>query len=148
MCIGSRLRADDAAGMLVYERLWRFVQSRGFSKRVLVIAADTAPENFTGQIRRFRPSCLVMVDAADTGKVPGEISVLGHEEIAGLSFCTHKLPLKILADYLVNSTGCQVVAIGIKPGKIKFAHRVSARVNKAAGKVAAAIKELLTQIMS
>ena len=43
------------------------------------------------------------MDAADLGQPPGHIAVLDPEQIAGVSFSTHQMPLSVLLDYLKTS---------------------------------------------
>ncbi len=111
MGIGSELRSDDAAGMHVAKILGETARDSG----VLVIQGSTAPENFTGVIKRYRPDKLFLVDAAMMGSPPGEIGVVPAGDIGGISFSTHMLPLPILLNYLKLEIGCEVVFIGIQP---------------------------------
>jgi len=109
--IGSVLRSDDAAGMYLIELL------RNHEKRddVLLIAGSTAPENFTGVIKKFAPYKLFIVDAAHMGLLPGEVKVIPVCDIGGVSFSTHMLPLPVMLKYLESESGCGVLFIGIQP---------------------------------
>jgi hydrogenase 3 maturation protease len=113
--IGSALRSDDAAGILVAER----VEALGLPG-VTALAGGPAPENLTGEIRRLSPSLLIMVDAADMGLPPGTIRLLDPGEISGMTFSTHTLPVNVLADYLQNETGCSILILGIQPRSLEF----------------------------
>jgi len=111
MGIGSVLRSDDAAGMYFIELL------SGMIKRdnLLLIAGSTAPENFTGAIKDFKPDVLFIVDAAHMGLLPGEAKVVPACDISGFSFSTHMLPLPVMLKYLEAESGCDVLFIGIQP---------------------------------
>ena len=138
--IGSELRADDAAGMLLAQALKSFSSGH---KKLKVLFGSTAPENLTGEVKRLKPSHVVIVDSADTGKRAGDITVLEPEESKGISFSTHQLPLVIMARYLEQALACQVLIIGIKPKNIRFGFSLSKEVKASVKKLAAAIKEAL-----
>jgi len=134
---GSVLGGDDAAGMEVAERL---SDLRGDAR---AYCGSTAPENFTGEIKRFRPDVLLVVDAADMGWKPGEVALIPTEDIAGVSFSTHMLPLRIMLDYLRVETGCQVRLIGIQGAALGFGADMTQPVSAAVDAVSNALRELL-----
>ncbi len=142
MGIGSSLRGDDAAGLLVAHDLERFVKKSRL-RQVLVVAGETAPENFTGLIKKFKPGHIILIDSADAGRRTGEISLIDPATIAGISFCTHRLPLSVMIDYFKSSLACSVTVIGIKPGDVSFAAPVSKETKKAVRRLCAALKQLL-----
>jgi len=141
--VGSELRADDNAGMLAAQELEN--SSKDISKHIQfqVFFGHTAPENLSGEIRKFEPGHVVIIDAADMEKKPGEISIFTPESAGGISFSTHKLPIKVLAQYLSQSFECRVIIIGIQPKTLDFGKDVSKEVKKAVGEVAHAIQEIL-----
>ena len=148
--IGSDLRGDDCAGLLVIREL-RTALGRTRPVRIRLFDGGTAPENLTGEILRFKPSHILLVDAADLGLQPGAVKLIAPDKIAGMSGSTHVLPLKILADYLTQSLPCpaniagqsqaggQVVVIGIQPGRTDFGAAVSREIKLAARRLALAI---------
>lgn len=141
--IGSELNADDVAGMLVAKRLdERVKKNRSFVFKAFFGA--TAPENLTGEIRKFKPTLVVMVDAADFGRKPGEVVVIQAEEIEGISFSTHRLPTTIIAQYLAQSLNCSIVIIGIQPKTLAFGKLPSKEIRKTVTLLSAAIQEALT----
>ena len=142
--IGSDLRADDVSGMLAARTLKTSLLKKKRSIPIKVFFGATAPENLTGEIKRFRPSQLIIIDTIDAGKKAGSIYTFKPEEISGgASFSTHKMPAKILVDYLVNSCGCQATIIGIQPKTVKFGESVSGSVKVAAEKVAGMLAEAM-----
>jgi hydrogenase maturation protease HycI len=138
--IGSELRGDDVAGLLVAETLKKRIRK---PHKFKAFFGATAPENITGEIREFGPSHLIMVDAAEIKGKAGTVKIIGEEEIGGISFSTHTLPTKILVDYFKQSIGCKVIIIGIKPKSTKFGAPVSKEVKKTARELAAAIKSII-----
>jgi hydrogenase 3 maturation protease len=140
LAIGSALRADDAAGMLAGEELAGLSAHEGAGARVAVFLGGTAPENLTGEIKRFRPTHLVILDAADMGREPGCIELMEPAALSlNTSVSTHGLPVAMLADYLRRFTGCEVIVIGIQPETRGFGEEPSEKVRGAARELAAAI---------
>lgn len=99
----------------------------------------TAPENLTGEIRRFKPGHLIMIDAVELGKRPGTIVLLDLKRIENTVFLTHKLPLKLMLDYLAAEMTFTTVFIGIQPKSLVFGVPVSKPVNRAGRELADAL---------
>lgn len=141
--IGSDLNADDAAGMLVARCLHKDLKKRRSSPACKVFYGETAPENLTGEIKKFKPTHVVMIDAADFGRKSGEVVLIDASKIEGISFSTHRLPATIIAEYLIGSLGCQVVIIGIQPKSLVFGSLPSKEIKKAAASLVSIFKEVL-----
>ena len=148
LAVGSSLRGDDAAGLLIAEKLAATAEIRKLHSKFRVFVGETAPENLTGEIRKFNPDRILIVDAADAGKQPGEVMLLNPEEIGGLSFSTHKLPLKLMVLYLQESISCAVTIIGIQPGNLTFGKPLSKAVRVSAGGVAQDIAKAALHVFS
>ncbi|MHB9020154.1 MAG: hydrogenase maturation peptidase HycI [Minisyncoccota bacterium] len=141
--VGSELRADDAAGTLVARAVEEYCRKNGAGSSVRVFFGETAPENLTGEIKKFEPSHLIILDAADTSEEPGTIKIITPEEINGISFSTHQMPLYVLVDYLKESLKCSILIIGIQPGVLQFGKPVSREVKQSVQQVAKALSETL-----
>ena len=137
--VGSELRGDDAAGLEVVRRLKRILTSR----RVMLVEGGAAPENFTTKIKRFNPTHIVFIDAADIGGEPGSVTLIAPERIVGSAF-THRLPLSFLADYLKTQINARILVIGIQPENLKFSDKISQRVEKAIKELESAIKKSIS----
>jgi hydrogenase 3 maturation protease len=138
MGVGSPLRSDDAAGLHVAAALAR-EQRPG----VTVIEAGPAPENFTSEIRRLHPAVVLIVDCARMGEAPGSLRVISPEQIAGVSFGTHGLPLSVLSDYLQRETGCSVVFLGIEPASVEPGEELSSACRSGVVEAISALGEIL-----
>jgi hydrogenase 3 maturation protease len=111
MCIGNILCSDDAAGMKFAE----LIKNKAESKGCIVIECSTAPENFTGVLREYRPDRVIFVDAAHMTKAPGEVFIIDKKDIKGAYFSTHMLPLNVLTDYIEKEICKDTVVVGIQP---------------------------------
>lgn len=98
-----------------------------------VFFGETAPENLTGQIRRFRPTHVIILDAVDIGAEPGHIRLIGPDEISSRAMAsTHNASLTLLMDYLRHFLGCEIIVIGIQPKTLDFGKPPSGPVLQAA----------------
>lgn len=138
MGVGSELRADDVAGLLVARRLKAALSLR---TDVLVVEGCTAPENFTGEIVRFEASHLVIVDCAELGGAPGSFRLFPVEEMGGMSSNTHSLPLSIIIAYIEKRHPCETLVIGIQPKTLVFDGAPSPEALEAADRVAGQLLE-------
>jgi len=106
--IGNGDRGDDGIGP--------FIASRFKHPDWLSIDAGTAPENFTGVVRKHKPELLVLVDAADMGLTPGAIRRIPRVLIQDTGWSTHMLPLYHVIDFLAGTVTGEIIVIGIQPG--------------------------------
>lgn len=135
--IGHELRGDDAAGMAVARGLTSLTD-----EHVLVIPTGHAPENHTGTVRRFKPTLVLLVDAAQMHEAPGTIRCFSIKEITGLSASTHTMPLHLLARFLQAETGCEVVVLGIQPADTTIGEALTEAVQMAVDTITQTIKDL------
>jgi len=147
--IGNELNGDDAAGVLVARALKAEISRRpgkegGLTPAdLLVIDAGTAPENFTGPLRRFQPDLVILVDAAELEKQPGDFAWIDWQAVDGFSGSTHLLPPSVFARFLVQEIGCQMAFIGIQPASLGFGLTLSKPVLQAVSKITRQLVELL-----
>lgn len=136
--IGSELRADDVAGLLVAEEL-----KKTKNLKLKVFIGSTAPENLTGEIIKYKPTHIIIVDSVDTDQKPGFILLISPEEVGGVSFSSHMLPVKMIVDYLLESLKCEIIIIGIQPKILAFGKTISKEVKKSAKQVSDVIRQIL-----
>ena len=130
--VGSELRGDDFAGVMLAERLEKTVRSPLFK----ALAGHTAPENFTGEILAHKPNLVIIVDAAEIKASAGTIKLIDEKDVAGVTFSTHVLPLSVLARYLRHEAPLELVIVGIKPVTLEFEASVSSAVEIAVNDLA------------
>lgn len=130
--VGNELNGDDAAGGEVIRRLSRYLPS---SENLLLLNAGSAPENFSGPLRRFKPDWLIFIDAAWMEEPPGAIRWVEMDEVEGVSAATHGLPVTMLAGYLMTETECRVGLIAIQPASLEFEAKLTPVVVQAVDEV-------------
>ncbi len=142
--IGSPLRGDDALGLAVIKELKRSLMKQKNRVPLKLFACGVVPENYTGEIKRFKPSHILMVDAVDTGKAAGRISIIdAKDKSTNASFSTHRLPLEVFSDYLFHSLDCRIIFIGIQAEAAEFGTHLSYDANKSVKQAARLIAESL-----
>jgi len=162
--VGSELRGDDAVGVLVAQRLarrpplkspaagpraTRMPRSAAYGRPAFrVFVGGTAPENLTGEIKRFRPTHLIIVDAAEFAQAPGTVRLIDPENAEGVTFSTHSLPLSVLAGYLRQHFPCAVAIVGVQPGTLTFGATLSPPVRRAASRIVSAIRDILSSSLT
>lgn len=129
--VGNELRGDDAAGVLVAEKL----QKRLESSEVLVISAGQVPENFSSEIVEFNPDHLILLDSVDLGEIPGSIFRIDPSDISNPSLSTHSLSLKKIIDYWKENTGAKITFLGIQPKEVSFDAGLSEEVEKTVNEI-------------
>ncbi len=113
--VGNDLHGDDGAGVWVVRHL---AARSPAAPNLLLIEAGTAPENFTGPLRRFGPDLVLEIDAADQAAPPGTATWIDWREADGLSASTHTLPPSVLASFLAAELGCEIRLVGIQPASL------------------------------
>ena len=140
--IGSFLRGDDAAGVAFIAELKASLSKVKLRLPVRLFSCGVVPESYTGEIKRFKPSLILIVDAVDMGKEAGQISIIDNgKKSFNVSFSTHGMPLKMLIDYLGQSLGCSIISIGIQPKSAGFGLSISNKVDKAIKRISNLIME-------
>jgi hydrogenase 3 maturation protease len=99
---------------------------------VLLLDGGTAPENFTGPLRSFRPDLVVEVDAAYQDQPAGTLAWIDWRDADGMSASTHTLPPSVLASFLTTDLGCRVALIGVQPETLEMGRGLSPAVAAAA----------------
>ena len=102
-----------------------------------IYTGNTAPENFSGEIKKFYPDHLIVIDAADLREEPGSIMIIDPEIIDGVSFSTHMLPLKVMLQYIQKEIGCRITILGIQVADVAYGNPVTEKINHS-------IKETIT----
>ena len=142
LAVGSELRGDDGVALRVADLL---EANASKPSNLHVFVGTTAPENCTGPIRQLKPTHLLIIDAADLGKAPGTIEILDTSHLAGVSFCTHALPLSVIVDYILSACpGCDVVMIGIQPARLEFGRALTAPAEAAAQDLAVLLSSAIS----
>lgn len=121
--IGNVLNGDDGVGCYVAQAL--------DSSEWITIDCATAPENFGGQVSRYSPDQVVIVDAALMGLPPGSIRRIDASSMQEVGFSTHTMSLAHFLDYITLECP-DVLFLGIQPEDTSLGSPLSEPVKRSA----------------
>lgn len=124
--IGHELRGDDAVGVMIARQLQEQIREQD---NLFILDAGFAPENITGQLRRFMPDIVLLIDAVEMGQVAGTVAIINLdskfvERIAS----THTISLNLFADYLQTEFDCEIYLLGIQVMQVSLNEALSSPV--------------------
>jgi hydrogenase 3 maturation protease len=140
--IGNPIRSDDYVGTKIVQQL----QGK-LSANVQLIECETVPESYILEIEEFKPSHILLIDAALLDLNIGEARLVFPEQVAGFSaFSTHVLPLRVFSDYLKESTGAKIALLLIQPKNVEFGETMTSELEAAAIQIEHALTEMLSTV--
>ncbi|MHC1628167.1 MAG: hydrogenase maturation peptidase HycI [Candidatus Nezhaarchaeales archaeon] len=142
LCIGNEERGDDGLGPYVARK----IKSLSRSDLVKVIDSGTVPENYTGVIRRLKPTHVIIVDAVDFGSSPGDVILSFEPKFNGVSISAHKPSLTILARYIESSIGSKVILLGVQPKILEVGSKMTQEVLIAGDIIVKALKSTFRRL--
>ncbi|HHX99991.1 MAG TPA: hydrogenase maturation peptidase HycI [Methanothermobacter sp.] len=123
--IGNDMKGDDAVGTVLAQKLSKMFPE---NDNITIFDGKTVPENFTGAIRRKHPSHIILVDAVEMNRKPGQIELISREQIANYNISTHAMPLSFLIKYLKSTCPAELIIVGIQPKNISLVNEMSVEV--------------------
>lgn len=140
--IGNDLKADDGIGPYIIEQLQHHNPSH-----IELINASTVPENFISHIIESHPQLILLIDAALMQTDPGTIQLIDKDNIGGIAFSSHQLPLTFFIEYLENNITTTILILGIQPLTDEFAQPLSKPVKQAANEIITTLSQLFAQTL-
>ena len=140
--MGNEELGDDGAALIAAAELKKRLAKRRLSQVRILLGKET-PESCSGIIRSFEPDLILILDAARAGKKPGSIFFVDKKKIAVEEVTTHRVPLKLLAEYLEQTIGCHVFILGIEPQSCAPGAPLSAPTRRAAALLASELFSML-----
>jgi hydrogenase 3 maturation protease len=138
--IGNPIRMDDYVGVKIVQDL------RGkVSDRVLLIECETVPESFMQQIVDFRPTHVLLIDAAILELKPGESRLVNPNRLMDFpAFSTHMLPLRVFCEYLLEMISAKIAFLLIQPAQTDFGEELTPQIKVSANNIAENLIALLS----
>jgi hydrogenase 3 maturation protease len=141
--LGNEFGGDDGLGLLAAQEL---EQNLTCTPRVNILTAGTAPENYTGLLRKLSPSHILIIDAAEMGERAGMIKRIDPAKIASQEPSTHSISLDMLAGYLERELNSKVIILGIQPKRICFGASMSDEVKTSIKQLIHLIKQSICNL--
>jgi hydrogenase 3 maturation protease len=142
LAVGNISKADDAAGILCAQKLKKLMGGKVRSSLKILFGHET-PENTTGEIRKFHPNLVLILDAAQGGFKPGTVFLLEKDDIEDDGVSTHRISLALLVSYLEETVGCKVMVLGIQPLDLRLEENISPLVKESAKSLAAFLSQII-----
>jgi hydrogenase 3 maturation protease len=137
--IGNPIRMDDFVGVKIVQNLQGEV-----SERVYLIECETVPESFIQQIIDFRPSHVLLIDAAILGLEPGDARLINPDQLTMFpAVSTHMLPLRIFCECLAKTTDAKIALLLIEPKATEFGEGLTLEIETSAQKIVSALLKVL-----
>lgn len=136
--VGNSLRKDDFAGVEIVRNL-----QKKASKHVYLIECETVPESFLEPIIKFKPTHVLIIDAALLNLKPGSAKLIEPKETAGIPISTHALPLNIFSEYITEITGAKIALLAIQPRDTSFGEGLTMELRKTVRDLATLLLKLL-----
>ena len=140
LSVGNELKSDDGVGPFIIKKL---KEENIENKNLLFIDGKTVPENFTGKIRKEKPTHLIIVDACLMDLQPGEMQIVNKYEFANIGISTHSMSLSFFVRYLEKDTDIEIMFVGIEPETMDWGERPTPEVEKSANEFIESLKEIV-----
>jgi hydrogenase 3 maturation protease len=138
--IGNSLRSDDFVGMKIVQNMKGRV-----SRKVRLIECGTVPEGHIPEILDFKPTHILVIDAASLGEPYGTASLVEDLKAARPAVSTHILPLQTFCGYLRDAVKAKVALLAIQPKKIEFGEGLTPEVADSAEKISRILVGILAE---
>jgi len=137
--IGNPLRKDDFVGVEIVRNLQNKV-----SQAVYLIECETVPESFIEPITEFKPTHILIIDAAMLNLNPGSSKLIEPGQMVKQPpISTHALPLRIFCEYLPKTTGAKIALLVIQPKDTSFGEGLTSKLRE----TAATLTNLLLKVL-
>ncbi|MBR2557786.1 MAG: hydrogenase maturation peptidase HycI [Methanobrevibacter sp.] len=140
MGIGNELKCDDGIGPFIINKL---KMENIENDKLLLINAETVPENFTGKIKKENPTHIMLIDACLMDSNPGEIKIVDSQDFANIGISTHSMSLSYFVKYLQQGNDFKIIFVGIEPESMDYSDKPTEVVEKSALEFIDLIKGIL-----
>lgn len=140
--VGNTIRMDDSIGVKLVQDL-----NGKVSEKVHLIECETVPESYIHHIIEFKPTHVLLVDAAILGLKPGECRFIKPDQLKAYpAISTHTLPLKIFCEYIEKATKAEIGLLLIEPKCTEFGEGLSPEVAKVEEEILNVLLEALHKL--
>ena len=111
--IGNRMRGDDGVGSILAERLGKK------NLNIPIIDAGDVPENYLSPIECSGADLVLVLDAADLGASPGDLSLIEMKQLKQMGVSTHTANLGLVFQVIPKSRRPDAILLAIQPEQIE-----------------------------
>jgi len=139
--VGNPIRRDDNIGVEILDGLEGKVP-----KTVFLIKSETVPESFIGPIAEFKPTHILIVDAASLNLGPGAARFVEDVEASKTAISTHALPIQIFCEYLAKTTDAKVAMLLVQPKDTSFGEGLTRELDLARVKLVSHLIKIIESV--
>ena len=132
--LGNRLRGDDAAGLLLAEKVNNL--------KYKVICAESGIENYIGKIIEAKADIIIIIDAVFLNEKIGSYKIFSSDFVQNNEIISHSLSFNILKDLIKSKIHSKIFFIGIQPKTIAIGDKPTLPVIKTINLLAKAINSI------
>ncbi len=137
--IGNPIRRDDFVGVKIIQDLQGKLPAN-----VSLIECETVPESFMDEIAQFKPTHVLLIDAAAMQLKAGDVKLFEPEKVSSFpAISTHMLPLRVFCEYITRISGAKIALLLVEPCDTEFGEGLTRVVDEAAKKVTMILPRLL-----
>jgi hydrogenase 3 maturation protease len=137
--IGNTIRMDDFVGVKIIQDLQGKLPAC-----VSLIECETVPESFMDEIAEFKPTHVLLIDAAMMKLKPGDVKLFDSEKVTSFpAISTHMLPLRVFCEYITKMSGAKIALLLIQPGNTEFGEGLTPEVASTAERIVKSLLEIL-----
>lgn len=140
--VGNPIRRDDNIGVEIVSGI-----EGKFSKSVFLIKSETVPESFIDPIIKFRPTHILIIDAALLNLSPGSAKLVRSLEVPKAAISTHVLPIQTFCEYLIKMTGAQMALLLIQPKDTSFGEELTHELDLAREKIVIYLTKTIESVL-
>lgn len=129
--VGNTMRRDDAVGVEIIKLL----QGKT-SPRVLLLEAETMPEDYMDRIVDFHPSHVLILDSGLIGEKAGNAKLLIPTQDARAAVSSHMLPLQVFCAYLEKAINTKILMLIIQPKNTEIGEGLTKELAKTSREIA------------
>jgi hydrogenase 3 maturation protease len=138
--VGNPIRMDDFVGVAIV----RGLRGKVDENRVMLIEAETIPEDHMQEIIDYKPTHVLLIDAAVLGLKAGEAKLIKPEQLTAFpAFSTHMLPLRLFCEYLSKSSNAAIALLLVEPERTEFGEGLSSAVLRSEQEIAKLLRKML-----
>lgn len=140
-CVGTELRGDDKAGIILYNMVKNSLNN--------IVLCEYGVENCLAELEEKKPENLVVIDGVVADTQPGTIIIASLEDLdESFLTTTHNIPLSLSIKFL-RSKGLakNVVIIGVRILSLDIGGEVSPVVEKTTRELASKISMVVKECM-
>ena len=128
--VGHPMRGDDFVGSYIVKDL---MKKKVPTERLVLFDAEDGIEWVMSRIREPNPEHLIVLDACEMNRNPGEVALIPLAQTDYPFFTTHGIPLKLLVSKLLPCVNTSILAV--QPGQMRLNGDLSSEVLAAASSI-------------